>query len=144
MRFLLKFILIILVLTACSNDDKKLRSNPYLTNPVVNLSLNLNLPQYNGLKFPGNYVIASQGIKGIVVICVNENHYQAFDLTDPNHIPNDCSQMEIEGGIAKCPCPDDENEYFLFTGLHVSDPDSKYPMQMYRAERNGNFVNVRN
>lgn len=129
---------------SCSKSDVKQTSNPYLTNPVVNLNLNLNLPEYNPLKFPGNYIITSQGIKGIVVYCVSESYYLAFDLTDPNHVPSGCSRMEVNGIIATCPCTNDENEYYIVTGQHINEPDAKYPMQAYRAERNGNSITISN
>lgn len=138
-------LLLVLVTLSCSKNDDKQDQNPYLTNPLVNLNLNLNLPEYNPLKFPGNYVITSQGIKGIVVYCVTETQYFAYDLTDPNHAPSSCSRMEVNGIIATCPCTTDENEYNIVSfGRHVTEPDAKYPMQQYLAIRNGNTVNISN
>lgn len=139
----LLFLAIIMILS-CSKSDEKEQRNPYLTNPVVNLSLNLNLPEYNSLKFPGQYITTGQGIKGIVVYCINETQYVAFDLTDPNHAPNDCSRMELDGGIATCPCESDDNKYYIISGQHTTQPDIKYPMQMYRAQREGNVIYVSN
>jgi hypothetical protein len=136
---------IIFTLVSCSKNDDQKERNPYLTDPVVNLNLNLNLPEYNGLRFPGNYVITSQGIKGIVVYCVSETQYFAYDLTDPNHVPSNCSRMEVDGPIATCPCPDDDNKYNIVNfGRHTTEPDTQYPMQFYRAVRNGNTINVSN
>ena len=145
MKYPFFLLLIVLAMLSCSKNDDKQERNPYLTDPVVNLTLNLNLPEYNALKFPGNSVITSQGIKGIVVICVSETQYFAYDLTDPNHVPSNCSRMEIEGPIATCPCPNESNKYNLINfGRHTSEPDTKYPMQNYRAERNGNVVVISN
>lgn len=130
---------------SCSKNDEKQNRNPYLTNPVVRLNLNLNLPEYNSLQYPGSYVLTPQGIKGIVVYCVSENYYLAFDLTDPNHTPNDCSQMEMDGIIASCPCLGDDNQYNIVNfGQHTTEPGAKYPMQQYRAERVGNSVVISN
>lgn len=138
-------LLLVVVLLSCSKSDEKLNRNPYLTNPVVNLNLNLNLPEYNPLKFPGNYVITPQGIKGIVVYCISENNYVAFDLTDPNHPPNECSRMELNGVIATCPCTSDDNQYNIaFFGQHFPESNDKYPMQPYRAQRNGNSIVISN
>lgn len=138
-------LLTLFIIFSCSKDDDKQERNPYLTNPVVSLNLNLNLPEYNSLKFPGSSVITGQGIKGIVVYCVSETQYFAFDLTDPNHIPSDCSRMEVNGPIASCPCTNDDNEYNIVNfGRHTTEPDTKYPMQSYRAERNGNTVVISN
>lgn len=132
------------VTLSCSKNDDKQERNPFLTDPAVSLNLNLNLPEYNPLKFPGNYIITSQGIKGIVVYCVSENQYLAFELTDPNHVPSSCSQMELTGVIASCTCANDDNEYFITSGQHTTEPDTKYPMQQYNAQLNGNTVIVSN
>ena len=145
MKKIIFTLFICLSFLACKSDDDQSNNinNPYLTIPVVNLNLNLNLPEYNPLKFPGNsVVITNQGIKGIVVYNVNNSLYTAFELSDPNHNPNSCSGMEIEGIVATCPC-DDENKYDIVTGQHQDD-QSRYPLQQYRAERSGDVVNVFN
>ena len=138
-------IIIGLSLLACKSDDEQLNNNnPYLTIPVVNLNLNLNLPEYSSLKFPGNSVeITNQGVKGIVVYCVNDNFYTAFELSDPNHNPSSCSRMGVIAPIATCTC-DDENSYNIISGEHESQDNSKYPMQQYRTERSGDIVRVYN
>lgn len=132
------------VLISCNNNDDVNRNNPYLIDPMVNMQLDLSLPQYNLLNFPGNSLLLnSQGIKGIVVYNIDNNQYIALDLTDPNHVPNDCSRMTIEGIEATCPCPNENNKYNIITGQHAAQPDL-YPMQRYRAERNGNVINITN
>ncbi len=138
------FLLISVLVLSCSKSDNKQERNPYLTNPVVSLNLNLNLPEYNPLKFPGNYVITGQGIQGIVVYCASESLYFAFDLTDPNHVPSNCSRMEVDGVIASCPCPTDTNKYYITSGQHTTEPDTKYTMQQYRAVRTGNNIVISN
>ncbi len=137
--------ILFLLLLSCSKSDLKQNQNPYLTNPVINLNLNLNLPEYNPLKFPGSLIVVPQGIKGIVVYCVSETYYLAFDLTDPNHPPNECSRMELDGLIARCPCPTDDNAYLITNFGQPTTPDgNKYPMQQYRAERRGNNIIITN
>lgn len=126
------------------NDDNNINNNnPYLTPIIVNLNLNLNLPEYNPLKFPGNSVILNQqGIKGIIIYNVNNTLYTAFDLTDPNHLPSACSKMTVVGVIATCGC-DDENSYDIVTGQHQSNSET-YPMLQYRIQRNGDNISVTN
>lgn len=146
----MKRILIITVLaifmSSCNKDDGNNvnADNPFLTSPLVNLQLNLNLPEYNPLLFPGNSVVLnSQGIKGVIVYNVNNNLYTAFDLTDPNHSPSSCSKMEVEGIIATCPCTEDSNTYDIVTGQHQNDTDA-YPMQQYRVTRSGDVITITN
>ncbi|MDC1313202.1 hypothetical protein N8X76_04260, partial [Flavobacteriaceae bacterium] len=91
--------LLFFTLLGCGNDEDSLRQfNPYLIDPQVNTSINLNLPQYNDLKFPGgSAIITSQGIRGIVVYRLNEDLFTAYEITDPNHVPSNCSRMTING-----------------------------------------------
>lgn len=134
----------LLICLSCSKEDGKKNNNPYLIDPLVSLNLNLNLPEYNPLKFAGEKVIISQqGVKGIVIYNINNTQYTAFDLSDPNHTPSDCSKMTVEGVIASCPCANDSNEYNIVTGQHTTNPDL-YPMQQYRAERAGDNIRVYN
>ena len=137
------FLLISLGLLSCSNNDDKIQ-NPYLVVPLVNLSLNLNLPEYTDLKFSwGSVIVNNQGNKGIVVYCVSDTQYFASELSDPNHSPNSCSKMEVTGIIATCSC-DDGNTNDIITGQFTPPNNEKYPMLQYRAERNGDIVTVYN
>jgi len=137
-------IVMILLTFSCSKDENRNDNNPNLINPLVSLTLNLNLPQYNALNFAGNSIIINQqGIKGIVVYNVNNEIYTAFELSDPNHLPSECSRMMIDGIVAKCPCQSDDNEYNIVTGKHRSQPNF-YPMQQYFTERTGDNLRINN
>ncbi len=143
MRYAILSLLLLLIIS-CSSDDTRNYNNPYLIPHTVNLTLNLTLPEFNSLKFPGNSVtIHHQGIKGIVVYCLNTDMYIAHELSDPNHIPNECSTMIVNGVSASCPCPEDDNSYNLVTGQHET-ANEKYPMIQYRAKREGNVIRVYN
>ncbi len=145
-QFLLSLIMVT-VLISCGNDDDNNpnNNNPNLVPPIVNLSLNLNLPQYSALNFPGSTVVLpSQGIRGIVLYNKDNTSYFAFDMADPNHFPKDCSRMELNGIVATCPCSDDNNSYGLaLFGLHETDQEA-FPMLSYRIQRSGNTVVVTN
>ncbi|PKA82689.1 hypothetical protein ATE92_0825 [Ulvibacter sp. MAR_2010_11] len=137
------FIITLLLVVSCKKDDGVRNDNPYLIDPLVSLNLNLNLPEYNPLNFPGNSIIInSQGIRGIVVYNVNNDLYTAFELSDPNHTPSNCSKMTVEGIIATCPCNDD-NSYDIVTGQHQTN-ENRYPMLQYLANRTGNNIQISN
>jgi len=142
-KLILFFISISLLACSSSNDNINV-NNPFLNIPIVNLTLNLNLPEYNVLKFPGNsVVVTSQGIKGIVIYSINETQYSALELSDPNHIPSSCSRMTVETPLATCQCSD-ENKYEIITGEHSPQDSSKYPMYRYRAVREGDVIRIYN
>ena len=133
-----------LVLIGCNKDDSPNDNNPNLLSPLISVNLNLNLPQYNALKFPGNSLILnSEGIRGVVIYNVNNDLYTAFELSDPNHIPNGCSKMTINGIVATCPCTTDTNSYDIVTGQHQGN-ESLFPLQQYFAARNGDNIQISN
>lgn len=141
---LLSVLFVLLALLSCKEDDEVNEDNPFLLDPLVDLRLNLNLPEYNSLNFPsGSVIIAQQGIKGIVIYNINNEQYSAFELSDPNHVPNSCSRMMVEDIIASCPCPDDSNSYNIVTGQPFEN-SGVYPMQAYRVVRSGNTIRVTN
>lgn len=126
----------LLLITSCSKSDR-VNSCNFLLDVSVNASVNMNLPQYSQLQFTSNSVyIANQGNKGVIVINVGNSTYRAWDASDPNHAPNSCSLLTIEGANAKCGC-EDQNEYNLFTGQIVAD-NLPCGLKEYRVESAGN------
>ena len=131
-----------LIFLGCSGDDD-IRRNPYLPELKFDLRLDLNLPQYNSLNFPGNsFVTRNYGINGIVIYNLNNDQYMAFELTDPNHAPTACSYLEIEGTRAECAC-EDGNIYTIITGQPIAG-EAVYSLKPYRVERIGNVLQISN
>lgn len=141
-KTLLGFIISVF-LVGCSTDDNNRVNNPNLPDLNFRLQLNLDLPEYNNLQYPGNsYSTYSNGIKGIVVYNINNSQYTAFELSDPNHPPNNCSAMQVTSITAKCQC-DDGNEYNIVTG-ELTAGEGQYTLKPYRIERRGNVIEVYN
>jgi hypothetical protein len=117
-------------------------NNPNIPNYPVNLSLNIDLPQYNELKYAtGHFVDYSQGARGIVIFNTGTG-YNAFDLACPNQAYNTCSSpITIDGIEAKCNCNASENPYSLFTG---QSGGQQYPLKPYHAELNGSNLVIYN
>ncbi|MUP45351.1 hypothetical protein E0K83_06275 [Gramella sp. BOM4] len=140
-----KFSLVLLVfitLLSCSDSDDDFRRNPNLPDLTVRLQLNLNFPEYNDLSYAGNsFVTYQQGVKGVVVYNINNSQYSAFELSDPNHPPSQCSGMKVEGIIATCDC--EENSYNIITG-ELSEGEGQYTMKPYRVQKSGNIIEVWN
>lgn len=140
-------ILMLLILAACSKSD--IDRNPYLPEYRFSISLNLNLPLYNGLTVAGNAVYIGNdgaGIRGIIVINQGFDTFRAWEASCPNHSPSSCSTMEITGGTyCKCNCED--YEYNLFTGNIVSDSndgDANYNLLYYNSSLSGNTLTISN
>lgn len=129
-------------LISCSGDDE-IRKNPYLPDLNFSMRLDLSLPEYNQLNFPGNhYSSYSYGINGVVIYNLNNDQYMAFELTDPNHIPSECSYLTVSGTEAECKC-EDGNTYTIITGQQLSG-EGGYPLKSYRTVKSGNVLVVSN
>jgi len=139
-------LVILVLLLSCDNDTGN--RNPFLQEIGFRFDMNLSLPLYSPLTNLGNAVyIASPGVgtRGVFVIKSNFDQYRAFEATCPNHIPNDCSTMTLDGQIVTCSC--EGYEYFLFTGQQKDRPDDGkryYDLLEYRATQSGNVVVVTN
>ena len=129
-----------LIASACSSDDARV-NNPNLNTISFSINLNTNLPEYSVLQFPGNAVaISSAGIRGIFVINTGAG-ILAWEATDPNHVPNDCSTMTLDGIEVTCSCED--NTYNLYTGQDKAQA-LPYTLLPYRVSQSGNIITVSN
>lgn len=135
MKKTLYCLLIILFLTGCSKNNVNKNCN-FLFNVAVNADINLNLPQYsnlNSLTFP--VPIPGYGNKGLIVMKIGADSYVAYDASDPNHTPNTCSTLEIDGLNVVCGC--EGNTFNLFTGQPLNNPNLQCGLKAYRVEKNG-------
>ncbi|OYQ42749.1 hypothetical protein CHU92_03830 [Flavobacterium cyanobacteriorum] len=120
----------LLLIAGCNNDDNN-NQNPFLPNYNFSIDINKDLPLYSPLNFTGNPVFINQsgvGINGVIVMNTGSG-YTAFEATCPNQNITSCSQLDIEGINAVCPC--DGVEYSLFTGLGAG---VQYPLKSYRVQ----------
>ena len=135
----MKKLLLILMLAVVFNCDKDDNNNcNFLLDVGVNVSVNLNLPQFNQLQFPVNAVrLEGYGNEGIILVRINSSTLVAWDGADPNHSPSACSALAIDGLNGVCGCGDG-NEYSLVSGQLVSDTNQPCTLKPYRVEEIGN------
>lgn len=145
MRRLAGFILLFFLI-ACSSDSTN--RNPFLQEVNFRFELNLNLPLYNDLNNIGNPVYVGNtgvGTRGVFVMRTSLDSYFAFEASCPNHAPNNCSTMTIDGQNVVCSCED--FAYSLFTGQQLNRPDDGnryYDLLFYRTTQSGNIIAVFN
>ena len=145
MRYLSILLLVFLFLSCENNTSNR---NPFLQEVSFRFELNLNLPLYNDLNNIGNPVYVGNtgvGTRGAFVMRTSFDTFFAFEASCPNHAPNNCSTMTIQGQNVICPCED--FEYNLFTGEHLNRPDDGnryYDLLFYRTTQSGNTVTISN
>ncbi|WP_103069339.1 hypothetical protein [Aquimarina sediminis] len=138
------FLISTLLILSCSSDDNR-NSNQFLPPTSINYQINLNLPQFNDLKFPGNHFIdrtENGSIKGIIIYNIDNTQYTAFELSDPNHPPSSCSSQSIKGITSTCDC-EDGNSYNIVTGQQTSG-DGQFGLRNYAIKRDGNTLTITN
>jgi hypothetical protein len=140
-RILLLFPLFFTIL-GCSSDDE-INRNPYLPHLNFSVQFDLSLPEYNQLNFPGNkFITRNYGINGIVIYNLNNDQYLAYELTDPNHVPQPCSALIVNGTEATCSCGDG-NKYTIITGEQIAGT-GQYTLKPYRVVRSGSVLEISN
>ena len=134
------------IVFSCSSD--RTNRNPYLQEVGFAFELNLGLPLYSNLNSIGNPIYVGNtgvGTRGIFVMKSGLDSFYAFEASCPNHVPNDCSTMELDGQNGVCSCEGSASS--LFTGRHLDRPDDGgryYDLLFYRATLRGNSVIVSN
>ena len=118
---------ILICFNACGDDDEE----TLLPDVPVDVTINLNLPQYVDLQTPTGWAYTAGGNKGIVIQNqgVGTPPYKAFDLACPN---NDCTgAMEFDGSL-KMTCPCDMAIYSIIDGAPQT-PNGKYLAKEYKV-----------
>ncbi len=143
----LPYLFILTLFLGCSKDS--VERNPFLPDVSFRFDLNLNLPLYNDLNNIGNPIYVGNngvGIRGVFVMRIGSgDQFVAWEANCPNHAPNDCSTMTLEGQNVRCPC--DDFEYNLFFGQLLNPPEDGsrfFNLKPYRAVLAGNSVVVSN
>ena len=98
--FLLTFILF-------SCEKNEIKRNPYLNNVKIDYEINLNLPEFDALRYiGGSKKILNIGLNGVILFNLNNTSYLAWEASCSNHLLKECSKLKLEGVLAKCNCED--------------------------------------
>jgi len=110
----------IITLFSCEKNE----TNDILPNVPVNITVNLDLPQFIKLKTPPNWEYINGGIKGILIQNTGLTpDYKAFDRACPN---NDCNSSMIFDGSFRMKCPCDDSEYSIIDGSPQTSGNSHF------------------
>lgn len=139
MRTVTFLFLALFFLSGCESDDVRNR-NPFLFD--ANFNIQISNIQALDLEFPGTAIFTNNGgVRGVFVVNTGGG-LLAWEASDPNHAPNECSTMQINGTNVTCQC-DDANTYNLFTG-QSSGENLPFTMLSYRVTETGGSIRVSN
>jgi len=108
--------LLFLITTLFSCEKNEV--NDVLPFAPVDITLNLNLPLYQKLKTPTEWVYiekgANRGLQGIIIQSTGLTPpFKAFEAACPN---NDCASPMVFDGSLRMKCPCDKSEYSILDG----------------------------
>ena len=123
---------------------KKDRDNSQVPRVPTDITINLNLPQYNPLVNPGSWVYVAGGSRGIIVYRLSVEDFTAFDRHCTYNITEGCRINVQDGTIAKDEdCCNSELEFI--SGTRVSGP-AQQVLQGFNTQfnPNANFLRIYN
>ena len=134
-------LILLLVLVSFFSCEKN-ETNDVLPDKSVNLTIDLNLPQYIDLQIPSGWAYASGGIKGIIIqnTGTGNPNFKAFDRACPN---NDCSSPMTFDGSLKLTCSCDESVYSIIDGSPQTSGNTHFARQ-YKVSEAGNALIITN
>ncbi len=134
----LLYLFLIVVLTSCERNE----TNDILPFANVDVTLNLNLPQYIDLQVPSGWTYTNGAIQGIIIqnTGIGNPPYKAFERACPNY---DCSTPMIFDGSLKLKCSCDNSEYSIYDGSPQTSGNSHFARE-YRVTKSGSTLNITN
>ena len=140
---MIRKIILVLTLLLLSCGKNEISRNPNLSKVKFNVSVNLNLPSNDNLRFTGgSSLLTLGGINGILLFNLNGN-YLAWEASCPNHPVKNCSKLNLKGVLAECDC--EGYQYSLAVG-QLLNPDENstlnFPLMPYRINQSGNTLYI--
>lgn len=133
-----------LMLLGCGKE--RVERNPFIPDVRFQYEINLNLPEYDALRFPGGSLrIDPLGYKGVLIFNLSGNSFLAWEATCSNHPPESCSKLSIQGVLANCSCED--YQYSLATGQLLNPTENlenPYSLIYYQVIANNNILRISN
>ncbi len=95
----------------------------------VNIDLNLSLPAYNSLNFPGNWLYISGGSRGLIVYRYTLDEFVVLDRHATFDVGAGCQCTLSEDGYTILdPCSD--SQWYIFDGSIIQGPTTA-PLERY-------------
>lgn len=155
-KLMLATVAVVLIagLSRCKKDDNQQQQSD-IPNVPVNLTINLNLPQYFNLQNQGGWVYENAGVRGIVIYHHYDDKFYALERNCPFQPNDSCATVSVETNNLFLRCghyksqtdttwiPCCNSQYSLESGFLLSGP-SRFPLKNYRISQGGSVLYVTN
>ena len=118
------------------------KEEDYIQNVMVDIDLNLTLPEFSDLQAVGNYVFITGGVKGIIVYRQGFNSYKTYDRNCSFEPSLSCARIDsVNSSIAICKCC---NSKFLLSDGTPFDGPALLPLKQYQNNLSEDFLYIYN
>ena len=118
------------------------KEEDYIQNVVVDINLNLTLPEFSDLQTVGNYVFITGGVKGIIVYHQGFDSYKTYDRNCSFEPSLSCARIDsVNSSIAICKCC---NSKFLLSDGTPFDGPALLPLKQYQNNLSEDFLYIYN
>jgi len=134
LRSLFVVLFALVALISCKDDDEDERVPRIQTD----ITLNLNLPEYNSLLNPGGWLYLTGGSRGIIVYRVNNDEFAAYDRHCTYNVPEACRVfVDPNSGITAADTLCCGSVFEIITGNVVEGP-AQFRLQPFQTQFNSN------
>ncbi len=128
------FLALITIVSNCRQDDEDER----VPRIATDITINLNLPQYNILLNPGGYLEIPGGSRGIIIYRINNDEFAAFDRHCPYNVPDRCRvSVDEDSGLLAVDNECCGSQFEIITGNVVEGP-AQFPLLRFNTQFNSN------
>jgi len=141
----MRALFLLFLLTSLFSCEKN-ETNDVLPYAPVDITLNLNLPLYQKLQIPTEWVYiekgANRGLQGIIIQSTGLTPpFKAYEAACPN---NDCASPMVFDGSLKMKCPCDNSEYSIIEGSPQTSGNSHFAREYKVTQINSTTLIITN
>jgi hypothetical protein len=139
MRKILPFMLLVVLSCSRCRDRNEQGQVPYVP---VNISINVNQPDFFNLSVPTGWVYVTGGSRGIIIYRNSTDEFTALERHSTYQPENECAvAVQEDGVLIKDPCS--ESRWLINDGSIVDGPTS-FPLIQYETSFQDPYLFISN
>lgn len=138
--FTLLSLIVLLGFSQCKRDDG-IPSLCFTPDVPVQISINMDLPLYQDLKIPGQWIYLEGGNNGVFLVHNYDDNFIALDRIIVN-AADSCNRAIADSASPFLFNCNKTIKYDYYGG--ILDGDTRCPLKAYPVYVNGNFLTIRN
>lgn len=143
--------MLVVVCQSCKSDDP-FTGDCFIQDAAVNITINMDLPEYYNLRNLGEFVLFdNQGHRGVYVIHNYDELYYAIERTCSYQSETDCARVSLDNTLLQLRCGTFQADTFKsccgsvydFNSTFIGGP-TRCNLKTYRVSKNGNSLFISN